>query len=142
MIKLSQDQFEELKRVQNPEVLTQDQVSLWVINYSALIEKSISESTEGLEEIEKSAINDFDEEFKSFTSIMVIRPPKEEDLHKGLTYETLYIRERQFILDEDIITKGEDGEETIEKSKGGVYTNTEYNRKKNRVGVRFENQIV
>ena len=134
MIQLTQDQFDYLKHSQNPEIFTENQISNWIIDYTELLQKA---ELDELNDIEKAEVNQFNDEFKSFTKIQVVSSPKEDDLNKGLVYTNYYIREQQIKWDEDIV-KSEDGKETIEKAKSGVYLDSALNRSLNRVGERFE----
>lgn len=137
MIRLSEQQFETLKRRENPEVFTENQISSWITNYADLITKS---TTDELDESEKALINEFDNEFKSFTRIQVISNPKPGELQKSLKYDEFYIREQQIIWDDPIV-KSIDGKEVTEQAKTGIFANTDHNRKLNRVGQRFGDPV-
>lgn len=138
MIRLTREQFETLKRRENPEVFTSEQISNWIIDYSEMLQKAeLSE----LDEVEKAAVDKFNDEFKSFTKVTVIDLPAEDSLQKGLIYTDFYIREQQIKWDDDVIIKSEDGKDIIEKAKSGVYTDTEFNRKMGRVGQRYGDKI-
>lgn len=137
MIRLTQEQFETLKRRENPEVFTESQISKWIVDYTDLITKSI---TDELDEKEKALVNEFDNEFKSFTRIQVISSPKEDELQKGLKYDDFYIREQQIIWDEPIV-KSVDGKEELVQAKTGTFADTDHNRKLNRVGERFGDPV-
>jgi len=139
MIRLTEEQFGDLKRRENPEVFTEEQISNWIIDVAEKLTKAdLGEA----DPIEKAEADEFNEEFKQFTRIQIIKAPKSEDLTKSLQYETLYIRERQIEFFDEI-QKGEDGEPLkgddgeIIKARGGVYTDTAYNRKKGRVGQKY-----
>lgn len=128
MVRLTQDQFEDLKRRVSPEVFTEDQISSYVINYTNLLQKSESDE---LDEVEKVQLDSFDHEMHSFQMIQVISSPKEDSLQKGLIYTNLYIREPQVEKVQEII-KSEDKEDvTVEKT---VFLDTKLNRDLNRVG--------
>ena len=135
-MKLSEQQFETLKRRENPEVYTAEQMGNWI---EGLKETLIKGDSGEANDIEKAEIDLFNEEFKSFVKVTVISSPKENELTKGLKYNDFYIREQQVEWTEvDNIVKSEDGaEDTIEKSREGIYTNTPLNRKLGRVGSKF-----
>lgn len=130
--RITKAQFDELVRRENPEVYTEQQISNWIIDASELLNKS---ELDEMNEVEKAEVKNFADEFKSFTKITVVSEPETGSLNKGMNYTTLFIRERQVEFSDEIM-KGENGEE-IGKSRYGVYTDTEFNRKMGRVGGKF-----
>jgi len=139
MIQLTEQQFETLKRRENPEVLSEEQISNWILDAAEKLQKADLGEADA---IEKAEVEEFNNEFKSFTKIQVISSPKEGELNKGLRYDNFYIRERQVEWSEEI-QKGEDGEPLLDdnneiiKARSGVYTDTAENRKLGRVGQKF-----
>lgn len=135
-MKLTEAQFETLKRRENPEVYTTEQMNQWIEGLKdTLVKAEVGE----LDEVEKAEVDLFNEEFKSFTKVTVISSPKSEELIKGLRYTDFYIREQQVEWTEvDNIIKSEDGgEDTIEKGREGIYKPTATNTKLGRVGAKF-----
>ncbi len=132
MIRITGEQFEDLKRRMNPEVFTEAQINNWVQDVSEKLQKSDLGSADS---IEKAEADQFKEEFSSFIKVQVVRPPEKDDLSKGLKYETYFLREQQ-IEWENEIQKSEDGDEII-KARAGVYKDTALNGKLGRVGQRY-----
>lgn len=136
MVKLTAQQFETLKRRENPEVYTTDQMNQWI---ESAKETLIKAEVDELNEIEKAEVDLFNEEFRSFIKVTVISSPEKDELSKGLKYTDYFIREQQVDWTEvDNIIKSEDGgEDQIEKSREGTYTNTALNQKLGRVGGKY-----
>lgn len=136
MIQITHEQFETLIRRENPEVFTSEQMSSWIESQKEVLLKSeVSE----LNDIEKSQVDEFNQEFKSFVKVTVITTPSDENLSKGLQYTDFFIRERQVEWKEvdNIIKSVDGGEDTIKKSREGIYTNTALNQKLGRVGAKY-----
>lgn len=131
MIKLTSEQFEEIKRLQEPEVFTEAQMNAWV---EGLKDTLVKAEVDELDEQEKAVVDEFNHEFTSFVKIQVISTPSESELSKGLKYDNFFIREKQ-VEWSDEIQKSEDG--TEEKARTGIYLDTKLNREMNRVGLVF-----
>jgi hypothetical protein len=128
MIRVTREDFESFKRHKDPEVFTQAQINTWVSSLQDLLVKAESDE---LNDIEKSDVEKFNEEFNSFMQIEVVGNSRDL-LTKSLEYERFFVREKQ--VEFDTIEKGEDG---IEKSRHGKYMDTALNRKMGRVGAEF-----
>lgn len=92
MIRITSEQFEELKRLQEPEVFTEAQMGAWV---EGLKDTLVKAEVDELDEVEKAVVNDFNHEFTSFVKVQVISTPSESELSKGLKYENFFMREKQ-----------------------------------------------
>lgn len=133
MLRVTQKEWEDFKRHNNPEVFTEEQMGLWV---EAAKETLIKSEVDELNDIEKAEVENFKSELQSFIKVEVVGQ-NSDPLIKGLSYKTFYTRPQQIIWDADEIVKSEDGKEEIQKSKGGIYADTAQNRKMGRVGQRF-----
>lgn len=133
---ITHEQFQTLIRRENPEVYTESQMSDWIESQKeTLLKAEVSE----LNDIEKAAVDEFNNEFRTFVKVTVITSPSDENLSKGLQYTDFYMRERQVEWKEvdNIIKSVDGGEDTIEKGREGIYTNTAHNMKLGRVGAKF-----
>lgn len=92
MIKITSEQFEELKRLQEPEVFTEAQMGAWVEGLKDTLTKA---EVDELDELEKAVVDEFNHEFTSFVKVQVISTPSESELSKGLKYENFFMREKQ-----------------------------------------------
>lgn len=135
MIKITSKQFEELKRLYNPEIFTEAQMGAWVEGLKDTLTKA---EVDELDEMEKAVVDEFNHEFMSFVKVQVISAPSESELSKGLKYDNFFIREKQVEWTE-AIEKSEDGAE--EKTRTGIYLDTKLNREMNRVGLVFGEKI-
>lgn len=138
MIKLTQAQFEEIKRLQEPEIFTEAQMNSWV---ESLKDTLIKAEVDELDEVEKATVNEFNHEFMSFVKVQVISSPTEADLNKSLKYDNFFMREKQVAWTEEEITKSIDGEDKSEKVRTGIYLDTKVNQVLNRVGLQFGRSI-
>jgi hypothetical protein len=128
MIRITKQDFDAFVRRHNPECFTEKQINQWVLANQELIQKS---ETDELNDIEKSEVKRFEDEFSSFTKVEVVSA-SQDILSKGIQYDTYYIREQQIEWD---MEKGENDE--IVKSSHGRYKDTPHNRKMGRVGQEF-----
>jgi hypothetical protein len=128
MIRITKQDFDAFVRRHNPECFTEKQINQWVLANQELIQKS---ETDELNDIEKSEVKRFEDEFSSFTKVEVVSA-SQDILSKGIQYDTYYIREQQIEWD---MEKGEN--EEIIKSSHGRYKDTPHNRKMGRVGAEF-----
>lgn len=132
MIKIARQDWAKFVRDNNPEAFTEEQITQWIESNKEILIKS--EANE-LSEEDQKFVDDFRTEINHFTKVEVMGENPDK-LIKALQYETFYIREQQIKWDEEIV-KSEDGKETIEKVRAGVYEDTSLNRKLGRVGQRF-----
>lgn len=132
MISLTHKEFEKSIVNRGYEIFTQAQFNEWVeLNREVLVKGEHSM----LEDFEKSEYEILKEELRSFSPIEVVMPSKESKFR--LEKAVFFCREAQVEWDEDVLVKGEDGEETLEKARSGKYTNTALNRKLGRVGNQY-----
>jgi hypothetical protein len=136
MIKITSEQFEELKRLHSPEVFTEAQMNAWV---EGLKDTLVKAEVDELDEQEKAVVDEFNHEFTSFVKVQVISTPSDSDLSKGLKYDNFFMREKQVEWTDDI-QKSEDGEDKV-MGRTGTYLDTKLNRDMNRVGLVFGGSI-
>jgi hypothetical protein len=128
MIRITKQDFDTFCRRKDPEVFTEKQINSWILSQQELLQKS---ETDELNDIEKSEVSAFNDEFSSFMKVEVVST-SDDILTKSLKYDTYYVREQQIDWD---MEKG-DNDELI-KSSHGKYKDTAHNRKMGRVGQEF-----
>jgi len=116
---ITRSDFEKSLKLQGLESFNSDQVSAWLNDNKKLIEKS---KVEELDELEKSALDEFKVNAGSLKKVIVV----EDNLEKSI----VFVRPQQVDWDRD-----ENGE--ILKSRAGTYKDTPENRKLGRVGQKF-----
>lgn len=116
---ITRSDFEKSLKLQGLESFNSDQVSAWLNDNKKLIEKS---KVEELDELEKSALDEFKVNAGSLKKVIVV----EDNLEKSI----VFVRPQQVDWDKD-----ENGE--ILKSRAGTYKDTPENRKLGRVGQKF-----
>lgn len=134
MIRLTSEQFEELKRIHNPEIFTEAQMGAWV---EGLKDTLVKAEVDELDEQEKAVVDEFNHEFTSFVKVEVISRPSESELSKGLKYDNFFIRDKQVEWSGEDIIKSTDGVEEVISRRTGIYLDTKLNREMNRVGLVF-----
>jgi glutathione peroxidase-family protein len=95
MLRITRDEFNRFVKYNNPEVFTENQINSWVMNMSETLQKA---ETDELNDIEKSEVQQFNDEFSSFMCIEVVGR-SEDILQKGLQYDRYYVREQQIEWD-------------------------------------------
>src|SRR5574343_149930 len=115
MFKLTNQEWETFKRRHNPEIFTKSMMDSWIEGIKEDLIKA--ETGETLDEPTTKLVNNFREELQSFQKVTVIKNPENNSLHKGLVYDTYYIRPQQVEWLEQEIIKSESSD--IEKSRYG-----------------------
>lgn len=138
MIRLTNEQFEELKRIHNPEIFTEAQMGAWV---EGLKDTLVKAEVDELDEQEKAVVDEFNHEFTSFVKVEVISRPSESELSKGLKYDIFFIRDKQVEWSGEDIIKSTDGVEEVISRRTGIYLDTKLNREMNRVGLAFGEKV-
>ena len=130
-MQLSREDYDKLVKSGNLEQYTQQQFDTFVSSNEEILQKG--NSTEELDELEKSEYDNLVEEIKSFARVEVWDIAKNSNMR--LEKSIMYVRPEQVKWDEETIEKSEDVE--LVKSKSGTYTDTPLNRKLGRVGQKY-----
>ena len=130
-MQLSREDYDKLVKSGNLEQYTQQQFDAFVSSNEEILQKG--NSTEELDELEKSEYDNLVEEIKSFARVEVWDVAKNSNMR--LEKSIMYVRPEQVKWDEETLEKSEDGE--LIKAKSGTYTDTPLNRKLGRVGQKY-----